>query len=265
MIKNRMVIRWIAGVLASLALCSVAWAVLPTMQGGEQVQISLTKLLDNIRNAAAGSILYTAGRDDWRPLAASTVDNYVLTFDTATGLPFWAAPSLGPTGSVLYSSLTESAAHTGATAAETVVMPASAEGTAATDIGAANMLAGAVLEYQVYVDATGDADGDETLTVNVYFGTQIVGTSGAIAIDGATDMVITGTVNLEAAGASVAGNYFSINNSYPGVATTTAAPFTAFNTTTAKAFAVKLDWGGTTDAADTAKVQMAELSVNNFD
>ena len=209
--------------------------------------------------ASQGTVVTTLPTVTWTGLTANPSARNLFESVSSAG-----AHSVLPAQVLLYESLTASTAHTGATAAETTKMPATAEGTADTDIGTA-MTAGAHFTYQVWVDATGDADGDETLTVNIYFGAQLVGTSGAIAVDGATDIVVNGWVNLEAAGASIAGNYISLNGSYPGVATTTAARFTAFDTTATQAFAVKLDWGGTTDAADTATTSMASLTVNNVD
>jgi hypothetical protein len=110
----------------------------------------------------------------------------------------------------------------------------------------------------------GDADGDETLTINVYFGSQLVGTSGALAIDGNTSCVVSGRVKIEAAGASVAGDYGAtfINGA---VAAASGARFTAFDTTATHAFTIKGDWGGTTDAQDSVILYDLNLSVNSVD
>lgn len=267
--KRNKIMLWVAAIAAALGISTAAYAVFPTTPVGEEINFRLNTLMSNLYNAAQGSIVYFSATDTPNDLAPPATDNYALLYDTDSDVPYWGAASsmsgIGTYSKTLYSSLTASTAHTGATTAETTKMPATAEGTAATSIGSANLTAGAEFDYNVWVDATGDADGDETLTVNVYFGSQLVGTTGAIPIDGATDLILTGRVKIEAAGASVAGEYWSVNNSYPGVATSAAATFTAFDTTATQAFAVKLDWGGTTDAADTAAVEQVGLEVRNYD
>lgn len=164
---------------------------------------------------------------------------------------------------LLYSVREASAAHDGATAAETAVAPAAADGSAT--IAVAQLKAGAAFDWQAFVVATGDADGDETLTVNVYFGAQLVGTTGAIAVDGPIEFLVTGDVRVRTAGAGGTGIYQCV--AYNGASTVAmdGATFSSFDTTATKAFTIKLDWGGTTDAADSATVEDATLYVANFD
>lgn len=205
------------------------------------------------------------------PASVSSNATFVLDVVNYTGLTALPARTLfetvssagargtAPAAKLLYAGLAESAAHLGSTAAETSIMPATGEGSVTVAI--ADLLGGAVFEYNVLALATPTAAGDETLTVNVYLGAQLVGTSGAIAIDNAnTPIVLRGVVNLEAAGASIAGNYL-----VTGTPTATGAAFTAFDTTATKAFDVKLDWGGTTDGSDTSTVQIATISLVNVD
>lgn len=202
----------------------------------------------------AGSIEYTL------PNALPTTNGNFLAVGTTGAL------TQVPAQKLIYSGLSASAAHAGTTGAATTVMPGTDEGSAETDIGAAALQAGAALPFTVFVTATGDADGDETLTVNVLFGSQVVGTSGAIAIDGATEIFLDGNVKIRTAGGAGTGVYYTTSHSNGTVANTVdGAAFTAFDTTTAQAFIVQLDWGGTTDAADTANVQDANLWVVNVD
>lgn len=170
---------------------------------------------------------------------------------------------------VLYAGLAASANHLGSTTAATTVMPASAEGTAATDIGAANLAVGSKLHFKVAVNALADSPGDETLTVNVLFGSKTVATSGAIAIDDSDehiqlegDVIVwtshasTGTGVAVYRGGSVAA---SVAQTYDDLL------LTSWNNTGTNAFIIQLDWGGTTAAADIAYVSYAELTTNNVD
>ncbi len=172
--------------------------------------------------------------------------------------------STAPATVILYSALTASATHTGSTAAETTVMPATDEGTGDSST-AAWLLTGAVLKWECDVLIAGDADGDETITVNIYLGSQLIGTSTAIADDGADEIHLEGTVKIRAGGATGTGFYTASTVHSAGWVAHDQAEIGSTDFTAANAFAIKLDFGGTTDAADTAIVKNANLSANNFD
>jgi len=194
---------------------------------------------------------------------------------------FWTVSTTGaitqrPAQRLMYSATAASAAHTGATAAETVVMPASADDpeTIATDFGDANLEAGNVIDYVVVVSATPAVPGTETLAVNVYAGLQLIGATGDVAIDQATSITLRGTVKVRVTGASGTG----IATYHFTVIDETGAPvapailtggdmetFSSFDTTGTNAFAVKLDWGGTTDASDTSAVEDVTVYLNAAD
>lgn len=171
-----------------------------------------------------------------------------------------AAPVAGGVLSPLYSALSASAAHTGASAAETTVMPATDEGTAETDFKAW-LTAGAYLPWNVSVLATGNAGGTETLTVNVYFGTVLVGTSGAVDIDGATVISMDGGVRIRGVGTPAdATGYYRYRSFAGAVPTQSSAAIPDIDISVTTPFVVKLDWGGANlDAPDTATVEDASL------
>lgn len=205
--------------------------------------------------------------------APSMSADYTLTLPAAvpaTGGNFLAMSTEGalspaPAQRVLYVNTAASAAHLGSTTATTTVMPASAEGTAATDIGAANLAVGQTLRYKVGVTATPDSPGDETLTVNVLFGGKTVGTSGAVAIDAETDIVVEGDVNVWTSHASTGTGAFAVRTGALTASTTDVGLITSWNNLGTNAFIIQLDWGGTTAAADTSAVNYAILTCNNFD
>lgn len=171
--------------------------------------------------------------------------------------------STAPSEVVLYQSLTASAAHTGSTAAETSVMPATDEGTGDTDL-AAWLLTGASLPWHAFVRFTGDADGDETLTVNVYAGATLIGTSGAVAVDGGGEICLDGLLTISAGGATGTGD-FSCKSFTAAAVAMDGADIGSTDFTAVTPFDIKLDWGGTTDAADSATVQVARITANNVD
>lgn len=190
-------------------------------------------------------------------LSAGTAGWSLVSQGSSTQRPTWA-----PREQVIYASTAPSAAHTGATAAATLVMPASAEGTGATSV-ATWMLAGSVFEWDVLVGFTGDADGDETLTVTVEYGTVVVANSGAIAVDAAGEIHLRGQLKVKTGGAT--GTGVSSFESFSGAAVVSdGAAIGSTDFTAATPFEIKLDWGGTTDAADTASVLDATVTVNDF-
>jgi hypothetical protein len=168
-----------------------------------------------------------------------------------------------PAERMIYAALAPAPTHDGTTAAETALTPASVEGSAT--IPVADLLAGATFHYNAQVTMAGDADGDEAITFNVYFGTQLVGTSGAIAVDGASTFYISGIVKIKTVGAGGTGVYNALFANGVVIPTTSGAAFTAFDTTATKAFSIKADFSGTTDAADTCILNDLNLSVNNTD
>jgi len=201
--------------------------------------------------ALASSIKYTM--PDALPTTAGT---YMAVSTTG-------ALSQAPAQQLLYASYAPAPTHNGTTAAETALTPASVEGTAT--IPVARLLAGACFSWDAQLTIASDADGDETLTINVYFGSQLVGTSGAIATDGASSWFCSGKVKIKAVGAGGTGVYNSMFANGVVIPTTSGAAFTAFDTTATQAFTIKADFGGTTDANDTVILNDVNLSYNNVD
>lgn len=201
----------------------------------------------------AGSIEFTL------PSALPTTNGNFLTCNTSGVL------SSLPAQRMTFGALTPAPTHDGTTGAETALVPATDEGTLT--IPVVDLQAGACFTFNAALNVAGDADGDETLTLNIYFGSKKIGTSGAIADDGATVVRIEGTFKLITTAATATGvaSGTIING-------TTVVPFCVLlevgdsvDTTAAVDFAIKADWGGTTDANDTVILQDFNLFVNNVD
>jgi len=197
----------------------------------------------------AASIEYTM------PDALPTVAGTYMAVSTTGAL------SQVPAAQMLYASYAAAPSHAGTTAGETELVPASVEGTATIPI--ARLLAGAEFTWDAMLVIASDADGDETLTINVYCGTQLVGTSGAIATDGASSWVCSGHVKIKTVGATGTGVYGAMFANGVVIPTTSGAVFTNFDCTATQAFSVKAVWGGTTDANDTVLLNDVNLSYNN--
>lgn len=212
-----------------------------------------------LSTVAQGDMLYASATDTLAKLAKSTRPGVAIR-NTGTSNN----PAYGPIRQLVYSATAASNSHTGVTAAETTVMPTADEGTGDTDLSPW-LLTGAVLDWTVDVPLTGDADGNETLTVNVYIGSQLVGTSGAINDDGTDELHLEGRIKIRAGGATGTGFYSYQVSHNTAFLSMDEASISSTDFTATTPFVVKLDWGGTTDAADTATVQDANIEATNWD
>jgi len=168
-----------------------------------------------------------------------------------------------PAEVLLYSQLTPATTLDGTTAAATTLTPATSEGTATVPI--ALELVGGKLDWDASLTVGSDADGDETLTLIFYLGAQAIGTSGAIATDGASTWRCTGSVKIKSAGSGGTGTYQAMFANGVVIPVTSGAVFTSFDCTATHAFTVTADWSGTTDAQDTVILNDLNLSYNNVD
>lgn len=161
---------------------------------------------------------------------------------------------------VLYAATTVSASLAGTTTDETTTMPAAAEGSAT--IGTAYLSAGSVFTFDALAVVLSDLDGGEKCGVNVYFGTQLVGTSGQVTLSDATTAIpVRGTVKIKTSSGTGTGVYSGFGGKS---ATSFGAAFGTFDCTTTKAFTIKLDFDGS-DAGDSATVEDANVTWNNVD
>lgn len=206
----------------------------------------------------AGDLMVADGANDLGVLAKSTRTGVAVRNTGASNVPGY-----GPVQTVLLQLITPPLAHTGLTGAETTLTPIADEGSPT--IAAADFLAGACFPFTAALVVAGDADGDETLTLNLYLDAHLLGTSGAIADDGATTVFINGSVKVLAVGAggTATASGLIVNG-------TTVVPFSNdfsgnFDTTDPKDFLLKADWGGTTDADDSVVLSDQYLAINNFD
>lgn len=210
---------------------------------------------------SAGDTVVATATNQMGAVAKSTVPGVAFRNTGASNLGAW-----GPVDVLLYTAVAASPAHLGTTAAETALTPAAVEGTATIPVAA--FLAGENFDYNAALTVLSDADGDETLTINLYFGAQLVGTSGAIAADGNTKWYIDGHVKLKTIGAASTAVYeamFANGVVVPAISCVAITAGDNFDLTSTKAFTIKADWGGTTDAADSVVLEDLTLHANNVD